>query len=430
MKARKDQFGLKELIAIGIGGMIGGGIFSVLGLAVGMSGNAAPIAFLIAGCVALASGYSYTKLSLAFHSDGASFTYLEHAFPHVPNLAGILGWIVIVGYIGTLALYSYTFAVYAADLFGEANSVFIRITLSTIILLLFAVINLSGVKETGIAEDIAVYAKIVILFILGFIGFFTVKLHQYIPLFNKGHLSILSAAAIIFVAYEGFQLITNAVCETKDPNRNIPRAILLSIVTVTIIYFMLATMSVGNLSAADFKLHGEYAIAVAISPSLGKTGRILIDLSAILATSSAINATLFGSARMASEIAKEKLLPKAFSFRSRTNVPWVGIIIIALMSWGFTFTAPLEVIVTFSSLSFLIASFGVGVANARLHKKTKSKQWITITSLIFLLIVMLTLIDYMAVYQSKTLVIIIGLYIVIGIIELLFSKRRITREVR
>ena len=122
--------GLPELIAIGVGGMIGGGIFSVLGITVEIAGHAAPLAFAVGSLVALAAGYSYVKLALGFHSDGASFTYLEHAFPKHPNIAGIAGWTIIVGYVGTLALYAYTFGAYGAHLLGSSGESGLRMILS------------------------------------------------------------------------------------------------------------------------------------------------------------------------------------------------------------------------------------------------------------------------------------------------------------
>jgi len=131
----KQKLGLKELVAIGVGGMIGGGIFSVLGMAVEISGNAAPISFAIGSSIALAAGYSYVKLALTFHNDGASFTYLEKAFPKNLNIAGVAGWMVIVGYVGTLALYTYTFGAYGADLLGDQNTPLVRkfLTISTLL---------------------------------------------------------------------------------------------------------------------------------------------------------------------------------------------------------------------------------------------------------------------------------------------------------
>ena len=116
--AQDEKLGLKELIALGVGGMVGGGIFSVLGLSVALSGHAAPIAFALGGLIALLTGFSYIKLGLVFHSDGGSFTYLEHAFRH-KNVSGIGGWLLVTGYIGTLSLYAYTFGVYGAAMFGQ-----------------------------------------------------------------------------------------------------------------------------------------------------------------------------------------------------------------------------------------------------------------------------------------------------------------------
>jgi amino acid transporter len=104
----EDSLGLKELVAMGVGGMVGGGIFSVLGLSVSSAGHAAPFAFLIGGMIALMTGYSYARLGLAFRSDGGSFTYLEKASRH-RNIAGAGGWLLLAGYVGTLALYSFTF---------------------------------------------------------------------------------------------------------------------------------------------------------------------------------------------------------------------------------------------------------------------------------------------------------------------------------
>ena len=96
-----EKLGLKELVAMGVGGMVGGGIFSVLGLSVALAGHAAPIAFALGGIIALLTGFSYTKLGFSYHSDGGSFTYLERAFKH-KNISGIGRWLLLTGYIGTL----------------------------------------------------------------------------------------------------------------------------------------------------------------------------------------------------------------------------------------------------------------------------------------------------------------------------------------
>lgn len=117
----EEKLTLKEVIAMGIGGMVGGGIFSVLGLAIAQAGHAAPIAFAIGGVIAMLTGLSYARLGLAFQSSGGSFTFLEHAFRN-RNIAAMGGWLLLIGYVGTMALYAYTFGVYGSAMLGDSNS--------------------------------------------------------------------------------------------------------------------------------------------------------------------------------------------------------------------------------------------------------------------------------------------------------------------
>ena len=113
-----DKLNLAEVVAIGIGGMVGGGIFAVLGLAIETAGHAVAVAMGLGGVVALLTGISYAHLGLAFHDDGGSFTYVEHAFDNTA-VAGVAGWLLVAGYVGTLALYATTFGAYGAALICE-----------------------------------------------------------------------------------------------------------------------------------------------------------------------------------------------------------------------------------------------------------------------------------------------------------------------
>ncbi|MBW1636924.1 MAG: amino acid permease, partial [Deltaproteobacteria bacterium] len=318
---QKKNLGLVELIAIGVGGMIGGGIFSILGLAVEISGHAAPFSFLIGTVIALMAGYSYVRLALTYHSDGASFTYLEKAFPNMLTIAGIAGWTVVIGYIGTLSLYAFTFGAYSSHLFGLNHLPHVRMLFSCGILLLFLGINLLGSSTMGKVEDIAVYIKISMLALLAAVGFYTVDSSRLRPLFDHGASSVFLGGALIFVAFEGFQLITNAVCETRDPARNIPRGLYGSIGITSVIYFIIALVAVGNLDVSAIHAAKEYALAAVAKPILGTFGVVLVDVAAMLATASAINATIFGASHLTYEISHDNLAPKAFSFRTKSGVP-------------------------------------------------------------------------------------------------------------
>jgi amino acid transporter len=419
-----------ELIAIGVGGMIGGGIFSVLGLAVGISGHAAPLAFAVGSLIAISAGYSYIRLALTYRIDGASFTYLERAYPKKLFIAGIAGWIVVVGYIGTLALYAFTFGAYASHLFGVGGSQITRILISILILGIFMGINILSTKLMGRAEDIIVYIKILILALLGGIGFFTLDAARFSPLFNNGIHSVFMGGALIFVAFEGFQLITNAIEETRDPDRNIPRGMYGSIAITSIIYIAIAIVAVGNLDQSVLLGAKENALAVAAKPILGKVGVLLVDIAALFATASAINGTLFGASRLASEIAADCMAPRVFAFHNRTKIPVFAIIIIAAFASILTVFGGLEFIASFSSMTFLLVSIVVNLANARLYKTTKSKRFPIILGLVLMGTTVVLLIIFMAHNIPWTLLIIACIYATTGVAHMLFERLRKRKGVR
>jgi len=433
MTARGNDGGklrLAELVAIGIGGMIGGGIFSVLGLAVDITGHAAPLAFAIGALVAAFAGHSYVRLALAYRSDGASYTYLEYAFPGYPNVGGYVGWVVVLGYVGTLSLYAVTFAAYGADLLGHPDSALVRLLLAGLILVFFLVVNLLGARASGTAEDLIVYVKVVILLVVAAVGLWTIDTDRLLPVANKGVPSIFAAGALIFVAYEGFQLITNAVCESAHPDRNIPRGIYTAVAVVATVYVLLAIVGVGNLTPEAIRTGREYALALAVEPVIGPAGRILIGIAALLATSSAINASVFGAAHMMAVMASEKMMPKPFSHRIRRDTPATAMFAITILALAFAATGGLELIAAFSSLTFLVVSLAVSVANLKLRAKTNANVPLTLAGIALMLAALGQLVVYMWQNDRPKLFVCAALYLAVLVAELAFSKRRLLLRVR
>ena len=415
LSRRRGPLGLLELIAIGVGGMIGGGIFSMLGLAVSITGHAAPLAFLLGAMVAFFAGYSYIRLALTFRNDGASYIYLSRAFPERPEISTLTGWTVIIGYVGTLALYAFTFGAYGADMLGRSHDPLVRMALSLAVLLFFLVVNLRGARTTGHTEDLVVYAKILILAVFAVAGLQSIEPANLTPLINKGVPSIFMAGALIFVAFEGFQLITNAVTETENPDRDIPRGIYGAIAITSSIYILLAIVAIGNLPEERIIAAEEYALAEAARPALGEAGVLLVGIAALLATSSAINATVFGAARMMAEMAREGRMPHILVKRNFANVPWVATLTLIGLGAIFTLAGGLEVIASFSSMTFLLVSIGVSVANWRLRQKTKSKGWAVLSGIGLMSITVLLLIVHLARDDPKTLAAVAAIYLAAGI---------------
>ncbi|NOY27901.1 MAG: amino acid permease, partial [Oligoflexia bacterium] len=280
---------------------------------------------------------------------------------------------------------------------------------------------------SGRAEDIIVGTKVILL------GLFVVAAAQFVqpsnllPVFDRGPASPVVAGALVFVAFEGFQLITNAVMETRRANHDIPLGIYGSIVLTSIIYIAVAVVALGNLGAAGLIAAEEYALAAAAQPALGHAGTVLVDVAALLATSSAINATLFGASRMLAEMATESRVPRAFSHRSRTQVPWLAVLMITVLALGFTAMGSLEVIATFSSLVFLLVSLAVAVSNWRLRARTHANPAIIAASVLLMGCAVGLLVDHLRARQPAVLGVIVGLFLVVSAAEVLFYKRSVVR---
>lgn len=419
-----EKLGLKELVAMGVGGMVGGGIFSVLGLSMALAGHAAPIAFGVGGLIALLTGFSYAHLGLSFQSDGGSFTYLEHAFKH-KNISGLGGWLLLTGYIGTLALYAYTFGAYGTAMFGQKLPAMHHL-LESMILLLFLGVNLYGVRAAGKSEDVIVMVKVLILGLFATIGLFYLKPDHILPFFNMGKTGVLMGAALIFVAYEGFELIPNAVNEMKNPEKNLRKAILISVLITAVIYILVSLVAVGNLLPADITKYKEYALAVAAKPFLGKSGFLLIGLGALLSTASAINATLFGTARLGMVMAQESELPRVFSHKERTkDIPSVSLIFISGLTLLFVNTTDLTIISSFASSTFLLIFTAINLCAIRLRKKIGMHTLIPLTGLFLSLASWVVLIAYLFKTDWKALEWMGTLYLCVIVAELCFSERRL-----
>jgi len=429
MNPKNSQFrklGLKELIAMGVGGMIGGGIFSVLGLSVTLSGHAAPIAFALGGLIALLTGYSYARLGLAYRSDGGSFTYLEHAFQH-RNISGIGGWLLLTGYIGTLTLYAYTFGVYGAAMFGEnMPGQLLHHLLASLVLLIFLGINLYGIEAAGKSEDVIVAVKVLILFIFAVAGLFYIRVDHLMPVFNQGKTGVLMGAALIFVAYEGFELIPNAVNEMENPARDLGRGILISIILAMAIYILVSLVAVGNLLPDEISRYKEYALAVAARPFLGQPGFLLIGLGALLSTASAINATLFGTARLGMVMAQESELPQAFSHTERTkNIPYVSLLLITGLTLLFVNITDLTIISSFASSIFLLIFAAINLSAFRLRNRIGIIGVVPLAGVLFSLASWALLSVYLYRTDRMVLVWIAALHLGVIAAELCFSERRL-----
>ncbi|SFV53472.1 amino acid transporter [hydrothermal vent metagenome] len=413
------NLGFKELLALAIGGMVGGGIFTVLGIAVAMVGSLAPFAIAFGGVVAWFAAYSYVKLGVYYKDEGATYSFFKRTYPSSPMAGSFIGWYTIFGYISTLALYAYTFSSYAISGFEFAQNELIRKLLAIAIIGFFAMVNIWSVKGMGEIEDIMVYAKLLILFIISLLLIFFAKVdfntftHMIQQDFHATPLlSILIVSSVTFVAYEGFQLVINAVNEMENPDVNIPKAIYGAIILVALIYFIIALSAILAIPAQDLIVNKESALASGAEDIIGNMGRNFVIFGAILATSSAINGTLFGSSRQMARIANDGFMPKIISKRVN-DIPIYAILTIALVASILILVGGLQLILEFGSITFLLVSLLMSIANFKIRKETNASLPITIISIIGLSLGTLLILYYEFQNSPEQLMFIVLLYLLL-----------------
>ena len=407
MKTKKQKgIGLWAAISIGVGGMVGAGIFSILGAASAIAGNALYISFAIAGIVALFNAYSYAKLGVKYPTAGGPVEFLIRGFGN-SVLSGGLNILLWVGYVFALALYARAFGGYAMTFMPKGSSPAWIGIWGTTIVLFFVVIEFIGSKAVVAFESMNEFIKITILILFAAIGYFSIKPELLTVAQWPSGSSILFGAALIFIAYEGFGLITNAAEDMATPHKTLPKALYLSILIVIAIYISVSMNVVGHLPITEIIAAQDYALAQAAVPFLGRIGFVILVLTALLSTASAINATLYGGSNVSYMIARDGELPHVFE-RTVFHRAKEGMFITAGFVIVFLNILPLDRIAMLGSGAFLLIYGSVNVAHLRISKETNAKRWMIWLAIAGDLASLIILTIYTIKKTPLTLVVLVG----------------------
>ena len=282
----------------------------------------------------------------------------------------------------------------------------------------------------GRLEDLMVYTKLIILLIISIvlIYFGETDLHTFSQTLMKDMeqssiMNILIVASVTFVAYEGFQLVINAVNDMKDPEINIPRAIYTAVILVALIYFIIAMGAVLAIPTEDLIRNKEYALASGAEDIMGHWGRNLVIIGAVLATSSAISGTMFGSSHQMARIADDGYLPKQLTKR-KTTIPTNAIIAMALTASLLILIGGLQLILEFGSITFLLVSLLMAIANFKIREKTNSSTIFTLIAIGGLLTGTVFILTYEYNTKPEQLLFIVGLYLILSLAALGYGRLR------
>lgn len=397
MELARDM-GLLHVTMIGVGAMIGAGIFVLTGLAAGVAGPALILVFAFNGLVTALTAMAYAELGSCFPEAGGGYLWVKEALPQ-PN--GFLsGWISWFAHAVACSLYAVAFGAFTVDLLSIAgvdlSRLFHSVTsefphllatklVAAIITMLFVWINFRGAKETGQAESVVTIVKIVVIAL--FIGFGVYAMFagntpepwqsQFNGFFQKGALGIIMAMGLTFIAFEGYEIIAQCGEEVKNPKRNIPRSIFLSLLIVVPIYILVAFVALGAVAPESGEPSWQYLgqrgelamIEAAEHFMMGKIGRIIFLLGGLFSTMSALNATIYSSSRVSFAMGRDHNLPGIFArIHPKKRTPHLATFISGALIIGMAVSLPIEDIASATDAMFLLLFIFVNLALINLRK--------------------------------------------------------------
>ena len=370
------SLGLLDATMVGIGAMIGAGIFVLTGLAAETAGPGALIAFALNGGVTAFTALSYAELAAAIPRNGGGYAYVREAFS--APIAFVMGWTRWFTYMAAGALYALGFS----SNFIEFVHIYLpslpefTVLYALLAVAAFVALNALSTEAAGGAETIVTLIKIVILFVFVAFGFAAVSATEFTPLFPaEGAVSVLPAMGLTFIAFQGYDLIATVTEEVENPRKNIPRAIFASLAVTIVIYLLVVFVAIGTLGADQLGAAGETAIAQAAGgfmpaiPLLG-TGAALIAFGAVFSTISALNAVVIGSSRIAFAMGRERQLPRRLGqLHPRYGTPFVAVLASAALMLLSVLVVPIRTVGNLASLFSLLGFIVVNLSVIRLRRR-------------------------------------------------------------
>ncbi len=386
------DLGLFDATMIGVGAMIGAGIFVLTGIAAGVSGPASILAFALNGGVTLLTAFAYAELASAIPRAGGGYSFVRMAFPGAVGFTA--GWMLWFAYTVACSLYALGFAGYFWEFFlkylpevangamgmvGEQGAVLL---VTLLVGVLFIRLNARGAEVTGFAENVLTVSKLVVLAIFVFYGLKRVgaepaaAAESFNPFFPMGAGGVLVAMGLTFIAFEGYDLIATVAEEIKEPEKNIPRATFIALAITMTMYLLILFVSLGAVDAGDtpsWQFLGKYketAIVRAAEDFMPAFGVALIVFGGLLSTMSALNATVMAASRVAFSMARDAWLPGAVAkIDPKRRTPRVAIMVTGAILLVMALTLPLETIGSAASLIFLLTFALVNLSVIVLRRK-------------------------------------------------------------
>lgn len=421
----KRNLDLFDMIMINLGAIIGAGIFVIIGLSISKAGPSVIVSILLSAIVALLTGLSFSELALHISKEGGTYEFAKEAL--TPFAGFMSGWVGLFGSILAMSAVLLSLGAYINSLLGTSLP---TIYLAVPSLLIFMVINILGIKNSAKTIRFLVLVNIIALIIFVIAGLFFFKASNFAPFLPEGFGGTLAGTALIFFAFTGFGRVTSVAEEVKDPKKNLPKAIIFSIIIATVLYLSVAVVALGML---NYKLLGASAspISAAISIIHNKILDIIIAVGAIAATAGMTFTGILGSSRVIFAMGRDDELPKDLSIIDRFSTPINAILLISFLVVLAILFLNFNITIELSNAGVLVAYAVVNLAALRMSlryrkRKTKAKNPYLSESKYFPLIPVLGFVSIIVLlgYLSISALYVTTAILVIGLMYYIYRNAR------
>jgi amino acid transporter len=412
---------VRQAAFIGVGSMVGAGIFALLGAAGEVAGAAVWLSFAIAGVVAALQGYSFAKLGARYPSAGGLMEYVAKGFGN-GHLTGTSAWLTYSANAIVTAMVAVSFGSYASAMFTDENKVWGKIFAALIIILMTGV-NLVGSTLVARAQTVIVYIVLSILVLFALVTLFNMDPSLLAPSGYPPLNDIISSVALTFFAFLGFGIITFTAKDLAQPARQLPKAMFLALSIATVIYIAIALGVFGTLSVDEVVASGGTALAVAAQPSLGQAGYWLMSVTGLFATAGATNAGLYPAAGLSERLAETGQFPPLMArrwFRGRASA---GLLIEAFACLVLAIVFNLDAIASIGSAVALMIFTLITAAHLRVRAETGANTAMLVLAITAAAVVLVTFIVNDLIHEPASLVTLLLILLLSILLDLGWKQR-------
>jgi amino acid transporter len=399
---------VRQAAFIGVGAMVGAGIFALLGAAGAVAGAAVWLSFLIAGAIAVLQGYSFAKLGARYPTAGGLLEYVAKGFGG-GHVTGVTSWLTYWANAIVTAMVAVSFGSYASSMLtGGESAVWIKVFAALIILVMTGV-NIVGSRLVAGAQTVIVYVVLAILTLFAVVTLVNMHPHLLAPSGYPPLKDIISSVALTFFAFLGFGIITFTAKDLARPSRQLPKAMYLALAIATVIYVAIALGVFGTLTVEKVIASGGTALAVAAQPALGQAGYWLMSITALFATAGATNAGLYPAPGLCERLAETGQFPPllARKFGGRASA---GLLLEAGVCLVLAVVFKLDAIASIGSAVALLIFTFITAAHFRVRAETGANVLILAAAITAAAVVLVTFVVTTLIHEPASIVTLVGVF--------------------